>query len=334
MRCLVTGGAGFIGTALANRLVEDGHHVRVLDDLSAGDPSRLHPDAIFSRGDVRDRPKLWTLLQGIDCVFHLAARVSVQESVLYPREYNDVNVGGTVSLVEAIRDAGVKRVVFGSSATVYGPQPAQPVLETAWPHPLVPYAVSKLAAEYYIFALGELNRIETVALRIFNAYGPGQRIPPAHAPVVPLFLKNVLNGASVVVHGDGSQTRDFVHIDDVVDSLVSAATAPNVNRAIINVGSGQETSISDLIATIGAVTDRQPDVIFNPQQASGMKRLVADLHWAQQLLGYQPRVSLAEGLQRLLLEDPRFAREAGPTFGRRPLSAGVSGYRPGPDWLR
>ena len=129
MRCLVTGGAGFIGTALTNRLVKDGHHVRVLDDLSAGDPAVLHPEAVFTRGDVRDRPKLWTLLQKVDCVFHLAARVSVQESVLYPREYNDVNVGGTVSLAEAIRDAGVKRVVLASSATVYGPQPNQPVSE-------------------------------------------------------------------------------------------------------------------------------------------------------------------------------------------------------------
>ena len=143
MRCLITGGAGFIGTALANRLVATGHHVRVLDDLSAGESSLLNPDALFIRGDVRDRPKLWTLLQQVDCVFHLAARVSVSESVLYPRDYNDVNVGGTVSLVEAIRDVGVKRVVFASSATVYGPQQFQPVSEDARPHPLVPYAVQQ-----------------------------------------------------------------------------------------------------------------------------------------------------------------------------------------------
>jgi UDP-glucose 4-epimerase len=310
MRCLVTGGAGFIGTALTNRLVRDGHHVRVLDDLSAGDPSRLHPDALFTRGDVRDRPKLWTLLQGIDCVFHLAARVSVQESVLYPREYNDVNVGGTVSLAEAIRDAGVKRVVLGSSATVYGPQSAQPVREDFWPHPLVPYAVSKLAAEYYIFALGELNNIETVALRIFNAYGPGQRVPPAHAPVVPLFVKNVLGGASAVVHGDGSQTRDFVYINDVVDALLAAATAAEVNRSVINVGSGEETSIQQLIAAVGEATRRRPEVLYNPHQSGGSSRLVADLTRARQLLGYQPKVSLQEGLQRLLTEDPRFSRRA------------------------
>jgi UDP-glucose 4-epimerase len=306
MRCLVTGGAGFIGTALTNRLVREGHQVRVLDDLSAGDPSDLNPDALFTRGDVRDRPKLWTLLQKADCVFHLAARVSTQESILYPREYNDVNVGGTVCLAEAIRDAGVTRVVFTSSATVYGSQPRQPVGENNWPSPTVPYAVSKLAAELYLFALGELNGIETIVLRIFNAYGPGQRIPPAHAPVVASFTKNVLSRASVVVHGDGSQTRDFVYVDDVVEALVAAATAAGVGGSIINIGSGEETSINGLIATLGQVTRRQPDVIYNPQESGGIARLVADLTRARQLLGYQPRVPLMEGLQRLLVEDPRF----------------------------
>jgi UDP-glucose 4-epimerase len=307
MRCLVTGGAGFIGVALTNRLIRDGHHVRVLDDLSAGDPARVHPDALFTRGDVRDRPKLWTLLQGVECVFHLAARVAVPESVLYPREYNDVNVGGTVSLTEAIRDAGVKRVVLASSATVYGPQKVQPVRETHWPHPQVPYAVSKLAAEYYVFALGALYGIETVALRIFNAYGPGQRVPPAHAPVVPLFAKNVLSGASVVVHGNGHQTRDFIYIDDVVNALIAAATAPDVNQTIINVGSGQETSINTLISALEQVIGRRPEVLYNEQQSGGLARLVADLSRARQLLDYRPRVSLVEGLQRLLTEDPLFA---------------------------
>jgi UDP-glucose 4-epimerase len=226
---------------------------------------------------------------------------------LYPREYNDVNVGGTVSLAEAIRDTRVKRVVLASSATVYGPQEVQPVQETHRPRPQVPYAVSKLAAEHYLFALGSLYGIETVALRIFNAYGPGQRVPPAHAPVVPLFAKNVLSGASVVVYGDGTQTRDFVYIDDVVDALVAAATAPHVNQTIINVGSGRETSINTLINTLEEVIGRRPDIIHNPQQSGGLQRLVADLDQARRLLGYQPKVSLAEGLHRLLAEDPLFA---------------------------
>lgn len=309
MRCLVTGGAGFIGTALANRLVLEGHLVRVIDDLSTGDPGRLHPEVIFTRGDVRDRPKLWTLLQKIDCVFHLAARVSVPESVLYPRDYNDVNVGGTVALTEAIRDAGVQRIVLASSATVYGPQPAQPVSESAWPHPQVPYAVSKLAAEHYIFALGGLYGITTVALRIFNAYGQGQRVPPVHAPVIPHFVHSLMSGASLVVHGDGSQTRDFVYIDDVVDALIAAADADNVDRTVINVGSGEETSLEALVNSLAVLTDRRPDVIHNQQLGGGLTRLTADLSLARRLLGYKPRVGLREGLSRLVEEEIKLASQ-------------------------
>src|SRR5512137_2122223 len=162
MNFLITGAAGFLGSALANRLAREGHQVRGLDDLSAGDPGVLEPDVHFTRGDVNDRPKLWTLLQEVDCVYHLAARVSVPESVLYPREYNAVNVGGTVSLMEAMRDVGVRRVVLISSGAVYGDQGEQPLSETASPNPRDPYAVSKLAAEYYLRSIGDLWEIETV----------------------------------------------------------------------------------------------------------------------------------------------------------------------------
>ena len=306
MRVLITGGAGFIGGALARTLVRDRHNVRVLDDLSAGEPDRLPVDVLFTRGDVRDVPKLWTLLQGVDCVFHLAARVSVPESVLYPREYNDVNVGGTVSLMAAMRDVGVRRVVFASSGTIYGDQPEQPVTEDARPNPLAPYAVSKVAAEYYIFSLGALYGIETVALRIFNAYGPGQPLPPVHAPVIPRFLKQTQSGGSVVIFGDGSQTRDFVHISDVVYALLSAMTAPDVDRQIINVGSGQGISINDLVRMIGMVTGRLPDVIHNEVQGGGVGRLVADVRRAHSLLGFQSRLGLEDGLRSLIAKDPLF----------------------------
>jgi UDP-glucose 4-epimerase len=300
VRVLITGGAGFLGSALARRLVAEGHQVRVLDDLSAGDPERLPPQVLFTRGDVRDRPKLWTLLQGIQCVFHLAARVSVAESVAYPREYNDVNVGGTVALMEAMRDVRVRRVVLASSGTVYGEQPKQPVDENMRPNPIAPYAVSKIAAEYYVSTLGALYDIETVILRIFNAYGPGQSIPAAHAPVIPQFLKQALSGGSLVVFGDGLQTRDFVYVDDVVDALIAAAMTPGVNRQIINVGSGQEVSINTLVRIIGEVTGRQLSVLYNEKQSGGVSRLVASLAKAQALLGYQPKVDLYTGLRRLL----------------------------------
>jgi UDP-glucose 4-epimerase len=310
MRFLITGGAGFIGTALANALVREGHYVRVLDDLSTGDPGQLLPDVSFTRGDVRDVPKLWTLLQGVQGVFHLAARVSVPESILYPREYNDVNVGGTVSVMAAMRDVGVRRVVLASSGTVYGNQPEQPVNEEARPNPQAPYAVSKIAAEHYVFTLGALYNIETVALRIFNAYGPGQLIPPSHPPVVPQFLKQVIGGGSVVVFGDGKQTRDFAYIDDVVRALVAAMMTPDVNRQIINVGSGKETSINELVRMIGHVAGRTLQIIHNEAQGGGVSRLVADLRKAEKLLGYAPEVELEEGLQLLLAQDPQFRAES------------------------
>lgn len=308
MRILVTGGAGFIGAHLANRLHGEGHLVRVLDNLSSGDPNALAAGINLTRGDVRDVPKLWSLLQGVDIVYHLAALVSVPASVLYPREYNDVNVGGTVALLEACRDVGVRRVIFGSSATVYGDQRVKPVSEDLPPHPAVPYAVSKLAAERYLFTIGGLEGFETVALRVFNAYGPSQPLPPAHAPVIPLFMHQIIGGGSVVVFGDGSQTRDFVYIDDVVDALISAATASGVNQQVINIGSGEETALRQLIERISATTGAKADVIYNTDKAGGIGSLVADLTKARQLLRYKPHTNLVEGLRKLYTQDPRFAR--------------------------
>jgi UDP-glucose 4-epimerase len=310
MRVLVTGGAGFLGSYLANELNRRGAYVRVLDDLSSGDPADLEPGINFNRGDVRDVPKLWSLLQGVEVVYHLAALVSVPASVLYPKTYNDVNVGGTVSLLEACRDVGVRRVVLASSATVYGNQPVQPVTEDLVPNPGVPYAVSKLAAEQYLFTLGRLANFETVALRIFNAYGPRQPLPPAHAPVIPHFMQHMIGGGSVVVFGNGKQTRDFVYIDDVIAALVTAASAAHVDREIVNVGSGEETSIDQLLALIGATVGARPDVIYNTDVAGGTARMVADLTKARQLLKYKPRTTLAEGLRKLYEQDLRFARSA------------------------
>jgi UDP-glucose 4-epimerase len=307
MRFLVTGGAGFLGAALSNRLAADGHQVRVIDDLSAGDPTRLSEHILFTRGSVLDRPKLWTLLQDVDCVYHLAARVLVSESILYPREYNEINVGGTVSVMEAMRDAGVQRVVLASSGAIYGEQALQPVREDYTPNPQSPYAVSKLAAEYYVRTIGALWGIETVILRIFNAYGPGQVLPPSHPPVVPRFLQQALRGGSLVIFGSGAQTRDFAYVDDVVDALLAAAVAPDVDRRIINVGRGQETSINVLAKLVAEVTGRKVDVLHSPAGSGGVSRLCADITLAQQLLGYEPEIDLREGLRRTLRKDSRFS---------------------------
>jgi UDP-glucose 4-epimerase len=301
MNFLITGAAGFLGSALANRLTHEGHLVRGLDDLSTGDPRALTPEVHFTRGDVNDRPKLWTLLQDIDCVYHLAARVSVPESVLYPREYNTVNVGGTVTLMEAMRDVGVRRVVFISSGAVYGDQGNQPLREGAAPSPNSPYAVSKLSSEYYVGTIGSLWGIETVSLRVFNAYGPGQHVPASHAPVIPFFLRQATQNATLIVHGDGNQTRDYVYVDDVVNAMVAAASAPNVNRKVINVGSGQETSIRELVRLVVEITGGHPEVVYNPRTEGGVARMCADISLAAQTLNYRPLTSLDTGV-RLTLE--------------------------------
>ncbi len=313
MRFVITGGAGFLGSALANRLASLGHEVHVLDDLSAGDPAQLGDEVLFTRGDVRDVPKLWNLLQDTDCVYHLAAKVSVPASNLYPRDYNDVNVGGTVCLLEAIRDVGVPKLVLASSGALYGDQPEKPIREGAPPNPGSPYAVSKLAAEHYALTLGRLTGFDTVALRVFNTYGPRQPLPASHAPVVPLFLKRALSGGSLVVFGDGRQTRDFVYIDDVTDALVAAGTREGLGGRVINVGSGSEHSVRELVSLVEEAVGRSANAIYNPSQEGGVSHAVADITLAGELLGYTPKVQLAEGLRRTLDLDERF---------RRPESAG------------
>jgi UDP-glucose 4-epimerase len=309
MNFLITGAAGFLGSHLANYLAREGHQVRGIDDLSTGNPQALSPDVLFTRGDVNDRPKLWTLLQEVDCVYHLAARVSVPESIIYPREYNATNVGGTVSLMEAMRDVGVRRVVFTSSGAVYGDQDVQPVKESATPSPRSPYAVSKLAAEYYVRTIGRLWGIESVCLRVFNAYGPGQHLPVSHPPVIPNYLRQAVRGGTLVMHGDGAQSRDYVFVDDAVSAMIAAATAPGIDQLVINVGSGIDTSLRELVRMVIDVTGAKIEVLNNPRHDPGVSRLSADLGLAREKLGYQPRISLIEGLRLTLERDLRFRIE-------------------------
>jgi UDP-glucose 4-epimerase len=209
--------------------------------------------------------------------------------------------------MEAMRDAGVQRVVFASSGAIYGEQPRQPVTEDTIPRPTSPYAVSKLACEYYVNTINALWGIESVCLRIFNVYGPDQTIPPVHAPVIPQFMRQALGGGSVMIFGDGSQTRDYVYVEDVVNALVTAATAQGVDRHIINVGSGHETSVTQLVQSIERVTGREAQVLHVHAESGGVSRLVADLTRARQMLGYVPGIGLDTGLHLLLANDARFA---------------------------
>lgn len=306
MRALVTGGAGFLGLHLANRLHALGWPMQVLDDLSNGQPEFLDRGIPLQEGDVNNLPLLWRLLKNVDVVFHLAALANVPESVHYPRAYNTVNTGGTVALLEACRDVGVRRVILASSATVYGAQSRQPVSEDAPLKPGVPYAVSKVAAENYLFSIAGLNGFEAVALRIFNTYGPWQPVPYAHAPVIPRFMHDTLNHRSVVIFGDGHQTRDFIYIDDVVRALVLAAEKPGIHGHVLNIGSGCETTINELVGLIGQTVGRKPHVLHNQDTTPGVSRLVADMSKARRVLDFMPRVPLRDGLQRFHELEPAF----------------------------
>ncbi|MGE5123378.1 MAG: NAD-dependent epimerase/dehydratase family protein, partial [Acidobacteriaceae bacterium] len=215
-----------------------------------------------------------------------------------------------VSLMEAMRDVGVHRVVLVSSGAVYGDQQVQPMPESALPNPRSPYAVSKLAAEYYVRTIGTLWGIETVSLRVFNAYGQGQHLPPSHPPVIPFMLKQAMRSGTIIVHGDGTQTRDYVYVDDVVSAMVAASTAPGLNNLVINVGSGTEVSTRDLASLIIQVSGGKAEIVYNPRTDPGVSRMCADLTLARSKLSYQPRFSLTDGLKLTLDRDPRFRKDA------------------------
>jgi UDP-glucose 4-epimerase len=200
----------------------------------------------------------------------------------------------------------VRRVVLVSSGAVYGEQGRQPLNEDQTPDPRSPYAVSKLSAEYYVRTIGILWGLESVALRVFNAYGPGQPLPAAHAPVIPRFLRQALQRGSLVIHGDGSQTRDYIYVDDVVDAMVAAATARSVDRRVINVGSGQETSVRSLARLVGEATGQPTEILFSNAENGGVSRMCADITLAAEKLHFYPKIGLADGLSQCLQRDPRF----------------------------
>ena len=228
------------------------------------------------------------------------------ESVLYPREYNKTNVSGTVAIMEAMRDAGIKRVVLASSGAIYGGQTLGKVHEALLPHPDSPYAASKLAAECYVQTIGELWNIETVSLRIFNCYGPGQSIPPTHPPVIPQFMRQILEEGSLVVYGNGTQTRDFIYVDDVVEALVAAATADGISRQVINIGTGIGTNINQLIRCIEGVTHKKGKIVVSPSNSGGVSNLVANTDKAQRLLDFKAKTSLEKGIALLKARDAHF----------------------------
>ncbi len=300
--CLVTGGAGFIGSHLVHELLRSGLRVRVVDDLSTGDLANLDSvsrDVEVVVADLRDPDTCRRVVHEIEVVFHVAALPSVPRSFADPWRTHDVNVNGTMHLLEACRAAGVRRVVYSSSSSVYGDTAVLPKLEACEPLPRSPYAVSKLAGEQYVLALARASILEGVALRYFNVFGPRQSPDSPYSAVIPLFLRAALEGTAATVYGDGMQTRDFTYVANVVAANVLAATRPSdlVSGHVCNVASGDRLSLRQLLALIEEVTGRPVRWRAAAARVGDVRHSEAGLDRARQLLGYEPCVSLRDGLR-------------------------------------
>ena len=298
---LVTGGCGFIGSNIAEYLVKSGEEVRILDDLSTG--RRQNITAFEERvqlihASLLDAAAVRRAVDGVDFVLHQAALPSVQRSVEDPELSNRVNVDGTVSLLHACVNAGVKRVVYAASSSAYGDQPALVKTEKLLPAPKSPYAVGKLAGEHYLAAFHDCYGLETVALRYFNVFGPRQDPASHYSAVIPLFITRILGGARPVIYGDGMQTRDFTFVENNVRANILAATAPGAGGKMMNIACGKSYSLLDLLAAINGILGTKVEPEFAPARQGDVKHSLADIGHAATAIGYRVEVDFHEGLRR------------------------------------
>jgi nucleoside-diphosphate-sugar epimerase len=298
---LVTGGAGFIGSNLVAELVSRGEQVRVLDDFSTGHRANLaaYADQIeIIEGDIRSYPTVLKAMQGVDYVLHHAALPSVLLSVQDPITSNEVNVTGTLKVLQAAREAGVQRLVFASSSSVYGNSPELPKRETMPPHLLSPYAISKLAGEHYCRVFWELYGFETVCLRYFNVFGPHQDPSSQYAAVIPCFIRALLQGQKLSIYGDGTQSRDFVFVANVVQANLKACTAPKAAGNVFNVACGEQYTLLDLVTELVEITDRPAEVYYADPRPGDVPHSLADISLARTQLGFEPQVNFTAGLEK------------------------------------
>ena len=300
---LVTGGAGFIGSHLVTRLVDEGGSVRVLDDLSSGKRENLAPVAgrfDFVEGDLRRPDDCRRACAGIDVVFHEGAVPSVPKSVEDPRTSHEANVDGTFNLLMAARDARVRRVVYAASSSAYGDLPEQPKRENVNPQPLSPYAVNKLVGEAYCQAFSACWGLETISLRYFNVFGPRQDPASQYAAAIPAFVTAILRDEPPTVFGDGEQTRDFTHIDNVLHANLLAARADRTRGEVVNIACGQSVTINQIIARINALLGKNVPIKYVDDRPGDVKHSLADISLAARTIGYEPIVTFDEGLKQAI----------------------------------
>lgn len=296
MTYLITGGAGFVGTNLIERLLRDGHQVIVVDDLVGGKAERLSWQVRFHRLDICETEKLTEVMRGVDVVVHLAALPRVQYSIDFPFETQRVNVGGTLSVLEAARAVGVKRIVYAASSSAYGDQEVMPLTETLTPMPKSPYGLQKYTGEVMMKLWHDIHKLETVSLRFFNVYGPHLDPDGAYALVIGKFLKQRAQNLPMTITGDGEQTRDFTHVSDTVDAIVRASQSDRVGHGeVMNVGAGRNVSVNEIARLIGGSIEYVPSRI-EP------KHTRADNTYIQLTLGWRPTISIEEGIAELKKE--------------------------------
>ena len=300
MRVLITGGAGFIGSNLADAFLDRGDEVRVLDDLSTGFVENVPARAELVEGSISDADAVAKAVDGMELIVHLAAHRAVLRSVEDPLATDTANTHGTLTVLKSALDAGVRRVIYASSSSVYGLDPPMPTPETALPRPLSPYGVTKLAGEHYVRVFAELYRMETVSFRYFNVFGPRQRPDSAYAAVIPLFVQALRDGAQPVVHGDGGQSRAFTYIDDVVAANMAAATAPARACAgqVYNIANERSHSLLELLEILGRLLGVRPEPHHVDPRPGDIRSSRADITAAREALGFDPKVDFAEGLRR------------------------------------
>ena len=299
-RVLVTGGAGFIGSNLIRSLLERGDEVRVLDNFSTGARENLLGlDVEIVEGELRSYERVHNAIRGVEVVYHLGALGSVPRSVQDPLTSNAVNVEGTLNVLLAARDEGVRRVVFSSSSSIYGSTGELPRTEAMAPDPISPYGVAKLAAERYCVSFSRVyEQFETVVLRYFNVFGPRQTPFSQYAAVIPLFLTAIARDEPVTIFGDGEQSRDFTYVDNVCDATIRAANVPEANGRIFNIAAGSPASVHHLADSIGRILGKEPQKLYAPPRPGEIRDSWADVGQASRLLGYETSVALEEGLQR------------------------------------
>ncbi|MCU4754284.1 NAD-dependent epimerase/dehydratase family protein [Halobacteria archaeon AArc-curdl1] len=293
---LITGGAGFIGSHLSKTLLED-NDVRIYDALTTGSESNVPPDVTFLEADIRQEAELAKAVAEVDLIFHEAALVSVARSVEEPQTSHEINTAATLSLLEAAQQEDA-RVVLASSAAIYGHPESVPVTETDPKEPTSPYGLDKLTIDHYARLYHDLYDLETVALRYFNVYGPGQ-VAGDYSGVISVFIDQALSGDDITVHGEGDQTRDFVYVDDVVQANCKAATTDAVGEAY-NIGTGESITIRELAELIQDITDTDSDIVHTDGRSGDIEHSEADISKAEDQLGYEPTVSLREGLEQTI----------------------------------